>query len=82
MIQFHTKYDPNKPTRNLRIEIDEIGPGRYIGDYELQNYKPSQFTAVTNMQTTVFMISLIDFNLMSQFQLAEVCKNSKAYPSD
>lgn len=82
LIQFQTKYDATKPSRNLRIEIDEIGPGRYLGDYELQHYKASQFTAVTGMQTTVFMISLIDFNLMSQFQLQEVCKNSKPYPSD
>ncbi|CAD8146103.1 unnamed protein product [Paramecium octaurelia] len=82
LIQFQHKYDPNKQSRNLKIEIDEIGPGKYIGDYELQHYKPSQYTAVTGMQTTCFVISLIDFNLMSQFQLAEVCRNSKPYPTD
>jgi CRP-like cAMP-binding protein len=44
-------------TRPLKIEIDELGPGRFFAEYELFNYKQSQYTAITHMPCSVFLIS-------------------------
>ena len=40
-IAFNAEYKDKFYSRTLKIEIDELGPGRFFGEYELYNFKQS-----------------------------------------